>query len=112
MKRAITTILLLAHCAYATAQSPNLPDFGSPADAVLNKSQEAQLGRGVVAQLRNAGAIMEDALVTEYIQTLGARLAGHANDGDQTFDAGGDVGGVAPPPVAIDGQTDRHAEAR
>jgi len=86
MRREITAILILAHCANVTAQSPNLPDFGSPADAVLNKSQEAQIGRGVVAQLRNAGAIMEDPLVTEYINTLGAQLAGHANDGDQSFE--------------------------
>ena len=29
---------------------------------------------------------MEDPQVTEYIQTLGAQLAGHANDGDQSFE--------------------------
>jgi predicted Zn-dependent protease len=52
----------------------------------MNKTQEAQIGRRVVAQLRNAGAIMEDPQVTEYIQTIGAQLAGHANDGDQSFD--------------------------
>jgi predicted Zn-dependent protease len=52
----------------------------------MNKAQEAQIGRRVVAQLRNAGAIMEDPQVTEYIQTLGAQLAGHANDGDQSFE--------------------------
>ena len=85
MKRIIAAILVLAHCVTASAQNPNLPDFGSPADSVLNKSQEEQVGRGVVAQLRSAGAIMEDPLVTEYIQTLGAQLAGHANDGDQSF---------------------------
>ena len=83
MKRTIAATVILAHCAGAAAQDPNLPDFGSPADSVLNKSQEFQVGRGVVAQLRNAGAIMEDPLVTEYIQTLGAQLAGHASDGDQ-----------------------------
>ena len=85
MKRTIAATVILAHCAGAAAQDPNLPDFGSPADSVLNKSQEFQVGRGVVAQLRNAGAIMEDPLVTEYIQTLGAQLAGHASDGDQQF---------------------------
>lgn len=85
MKRSIAAILALAHCVTAAAQNPNLPDFGSPADSVLSRSQEAQIGRGVVAQLRNAGAIMEDPLVTEYIQTLGAQLAWHANDGDQNF---------------------------
>lgn len=79
-------VLLLAVGVSAVAQTPNLPDFGTPADSVLNRSQEAQLGRGVMAQLRSAGAIMDDPIVTEYIQTLGARLAGHANDGDHRFE--------------------------
>ncbi len=79
-------VLSLAVGVNAVAQTPNLPDFGTPADSVLNRSQEAQLGRGVMAQLRSAGAIMDDPIVTEYIQTLGARLAGHANDGDHSFE--------------------------
>jgi len=62
-----------------------LPDFGTPADSIITKSQEAQLGRSVVAQLRSAGAVMDDPLLAEYIQGLGSRLAGHASDGDQDF---------------------------
>jgi len=85
MKQHIATASLLLYCASTLAQTPNLPDFGTPADAVLNKSQEAQIGRGVLAQLRNAGAVLEDPQVTEYVQTLGAKLAGNANDGDQSF---------------------------
>ena len=79
-------VLLWAVATGAAAQAPNLPDFGTPADTVLNKSQEAQLGRRVMTQLRSAGAVMDDPIVTEYIQTLGARLAGHANDGDHRFE--------------------------
>ena len=79
-------VLLLAVGAGAGAQTPNLPDFGTPADSVLNRSQEAQIGRGVMSQLRSAGAVMDDPIVTEYIQTLGARLAGQANDGDHRFE--------------------------
>ena len=85
MKQTIATVSLLLYCASTLAQTANLPDFGTPADSVLNKSQEAQIGRGVLAQLRNAGAVLEDPQVTEYIQTLGAKLAGNANDGDQSF---------------------------
>ena len=84
--RARLATLVFAVCVNAGAQTPNLPDFGTPADSVLNRSQEAQLGRGVMSQLRSAGAIMDDPIVTEYIQTLGARLAGQANDGDHRFE--------------------------
>jgi predicted Zn-dependent protease len=86
MLRPCAVVILSLSCANAVAQGSNLPDFGSPADSVITRSQEAQLGRSVVAQLRNAGAVMEDPLLTEYIQTIGARLAGHANDGQQSFD--------------------------
>jgi len=81
----IIFLLSVLSCGAVAAQDTALPDFGSPADAVLSRTQETQLGRSVMAQLRNAGAVMEDPQLNEYIQTLGARLAGHANDGDQRF---------------------------
>ena len=76
----------LAFEANLYAQTRELPDFGSPADAVLSKSREAQLARGVILQLRNAGAIIDDPQLTEYIGLLGSQLASHANDGDFDFD--------------------------
>jgi predicted Zn-dependent protease len=85
MLRSLVCLVLATACGTAAAQGGNLPDFGSPADSIITKSQEAQLGRSVVAQLRSAGAIMDDPLLTEYIQGVGARLAGHASDGDQDF---------------------------
>jgi beta-barrel assembly-enhancing protease len=83
--RNLAYIVLLSACGLAFAQDSNLPDFGSPADSIITKNQEAQLGRSVVAQLRSAGAVMDDPLLAEYIQGLGSRLAGHASDGDQDF---------------------------
>ncbi len=82
-------IAFLAAClaaSSAAAQQRELPDFGSPADSVLSKSREMQLGRSVMLQLRNAGAIVDDPQVTEYIRLLGAELASHANDGDFRFE--------------------------
>ena len=67
------------------AQSNDLPDFGSPADTILNKSKERQLGSSVMLQLRNSDAIVDDPLLTEYVQILGARLASQANNGDHSF---------------------------
>jgi beta-barrel assembly-enhancing protease len=78
-------LLLLWHGA-ASAQPGDLPDFGTPADSVLSKNREAQLGRTVMLQLRNAGAIVDDPELTEYIQILGSKLASQANDGDFNFE--------------------------
>ena len=70
--------------AYA-APNDELPDFGSPADVALSRNKEDQLGRGVMLQLRNAGVVIEDPQLTEYIGTLGAQLASRANDSDYHF---------------------------
>ncbi|HET7610044.1 MAG TPA: M48 family metalloprotease [Gammaproteobacteria bacterium] len=67
------------------AEAAELPDFGSPADAALSKSREAQIGRGVMLQLRNAGVIVDDPFLEEYVSTIGSRLATHVNDGDFNF---------------------------
>jgi beta-barrel assembly-enhancing protease len=67
------------------AEAAELPDFGSPADAALSKSREAQIGRGVMLQLRNAGVIVDDPFLEEYLRTVGSRLATHVNDGDFNF---------------------------
>jgi len=86
MHRYAVILLSLLSGQALLAQEPNLPDFGSPVDAVINKNQEAQLGRSVVAQLRAAGAILEDPQLKEYIQNLGSRLVGHTSDGTQSFE--------------------------
>ena len=67
------------------AAGDDLPDIGSPSDAVLTGDQEGQLGRMVLRQIRAAGVLVEDPAVVEYIQDLGAQLATHAHDGDHDF---------------------------
>lgn len=64
----------------------NLPDIGSPADAVLSKNEENRLGRAIMQQVRASGELVEDPQVTEYINEIGHRLAAQANvDGDHEF---------------------------
>ena len=78
-------LLVLAGQLLLPASANELPDFGSPADAILNKSREGQLGRSVMLELRNAGVIVDDPLLTEYIQSIGADIASHANNGTHRF---------------------------
>lgn len=83
MKKLVAMLIVLSQLGSAWAN--DLPDFGSPADAVMNKSREGQLGRSVMLQLRNAGAIVDDPHLTEYVQSIGAQIASHANNGDHRF---------------------------
>jgi predicted Zn-dependent protease len=80
-----TWLTLLATIGALPLHSAELPDFGSPADAALSKSREAQIGRSVMLQLRNAGVVVEDPFLTEYVSGVGSQLATHVNDGEFDF---------------------------
>jgi predicted Zn-dependent protease len=85
-----TAVFFAALCLALAAMSPaaeiNLPDMGSPADAVLSKNDEQQLGRAIMRQIRASGELVEDPQINEYINEIGHRIAAQANfDGDHEF---------------------------
>lgn len=83
-----TTAALSLTCFIASgvsAQDIRLPDMGSPADAVLPKSEEQRIGRAIMAQIRASGTVVSDPIVEEYINDIGHKLAAHANDGNHEF---------------------------
>jgi beta-barrel assembly-enhancing protease len=85
---ALTTITTVAAAEEPVTTAPNppdLPDIGSPAAAVLNGTDEYQLGAMVIHQLRDQNAIIEDPEITEYLNALGSRLATQAPDGAPHF---------------------------
>lgn len=86
-KRAlIGSLLLVAVLAGgASADDIKLPDLGSPADAILSKSTEAQIGRSIMRDIRRSGMVVEDPQITEYINEIGHRIAVQTNDGDHDF---------------------------
>ena len=75
--------LVFAHS--LSAQINSLPDFGSPADAIMTISQEERLGRSVFAQILNSGSINENPIVDEYINSLGKNMGVYAQDGEFNF---------------------------
>src|SRR5210317_510548 len=81
----VATLGTLVFVAGAGADDINLPDMGSPADAILNNSDEAQIGRMIMRDIRNSGQVVEDPLVTEYLNDIGSRIAAQSNKGDHDF---------------------------
>ena len=69
----------------AGADEFNLPDMGSPADAILSTNEEAQIGRSIMRDIRNSGMVVEDPLINEYINEVGNKIAAQTNDGDHDF---------------------------
>jgi predicted Zn-dependent protease len=78
-------LLLTVFAVGANADDINLPDMGSPADALLSKSTEAQIGRAIMRDIRRSGMVVEDPQIAEYINEIGHRIAVQSNDGDHEF---------------------------
>lgn len=87
IKRAMVCVTLaaLVFTSGAGADDVQLPDMGSPADAILSKSVESQIGRAIMRNIRRSGALVEDPQVNEYINEIGHRIAAQTNDGEHTF---------------------------
>ena len=83
-----TIALMLASLVFvsgAGADDINLPDMGSPADAVLSTNDESRLGRIIMRDIRRSGQVVEDPLVIEYVNDIGSRIVAQTNDGDHDF---------------------------
>jgi beta-barrel assembly-enhancing protease len=69
----------------APAAGSDLPDLGSPAATYLSQSDEYRLGAMVAKELRDQNALIEDPEISEYINTIGQRLAAQSAMGGQNF---------------------------
>lgn len=69
----------------AAADIEDLPDIGSPSDAILSRKLESQIGRQIYSNLVQSGAVITDPEVQEYIQDTGMRLVSHAGIDGQRF---------------------------
>src|SRR5579871_6723369 len=69
----------------APSYASDLPDLGGPANAMITRFDETQIGRMEMNELRNQNVILEDAEVTDYLQQLGSRLAAQSRAEPQTF---------------------------
>lgn len=79
------TLAMVIIASGAGAADIKLPDIGSPADAVLSKSDEAQLGRAIMNSIRRSGKVVEDPQLTEYVNEIGHKIAAQTNDDEHQF---------------------------
>ena len=87
VNRALLALLLasLVFVSGAGADDINLPDMGSPADAVLSTNDESRLGRMIMRDIRRSGQVVEDPLVIEYVNDIGSRIVSQTNEGNHNF---------------------------
>ncbi len=82
---AIAALTLLVPPAVPAATGDDLPDIGSPANSVLSREKELQIGRSIYRSLVDTDRVMGDPEVHEYLQDVGSKLAAQAQDGDFRF---------------------------
>lgn len=78
-------IALLLTCA-AGAFAEGLPDLGEVAQSALTPLQERRLGESIMREIRADRSFFDDAEATDYINSLGYRLASVSPDARQSFE--------------------------
>ena len=82
----ITAFLLLALTALpARSGTLDLPEMGDSSSTVLSAEDEMRIGKEMLRQLRNNGALIDDPIINEYIQHLGSGIAAGASSTTTRF---------------------------
>ncbi len=68
------------HTSMLLAEELNIPDIGEAAATALTLTDEKLMGEAVVRNIRRAGILVEDPLLTQYINNLGNKLVSVSNN--------------------------------
>ncbi|KEA50175.1 hypothetical protein DT73_25225 [Mangrovibacter sp. MFB070] len=84
LKKSLVASLMLSTLAGQVAPAfasgtDDLPDMGTSAGSTLSIGQEMEMGDYYVRQLRGSAPLINDPLLSQYINKLGMRLVSHAN---------------------------------
>jgi predicted Zn-dependent protease len=82
----LLTVAGVAVARDTTEIAGDLPDIGTPANTVMTKSDEYQIGRMIVRGLRDQKQVVDDPEFSDYLQHLGSRLAAQGRSDDQSFE--------------------------
>ncbi len=85
IKSIVIFAILIGVLGNVCAKDFDLPDFGRSANAGVSELDEHYYGLSVLRQMRNAGVLVEDPQVDEYLRTLGTRLSEASSAPDQNF---------------------------
>ncbi|MBT8130823.1 MAG: M48 family metalloprotease [Gammaproteobacteria bacterium] len=80
----LCVVMALPPVSWAAAND-TLPELGDAGGAAISRDQEYQLGRMIMRQLRDSGALLEDPTTEDYIQSIGSKLASRAHEGQHKF---------------------------
>lgn len=79
-------VTLLLPTSGLPAQKINLPNLGGSSGSTISPREEYRIGRDITRQMRQAGFLVGDPLLTEYMNTIGHRLAAASQGYGQPFE--------------------------
>jgi predicted Zn-dependent protease len=68
-----------------SADEINLPDIGDSGASTLSSAEERRVGEAVMRNIRRAGGLIDDLLLTDYLNNLGYRLVAASNSTHNEF---------------------------
>jgi len=69
----------------AGAQESKVADIGSSAGELVTPARQAEYGGMMLRELRNYGYLLDDPLVDDWLQTMGARLGSNSAQPRQSY---------------------------
>jgi beta-barrel assembly-enhancing protease len=84
--RSIAAAMLLAQVANQSVLAIELPDLGEVARTSLSEAQEDRIGREIMRQIRESSDYLDDAVIAEYLENLGDRLAAASTSPGRHFE--------------------------
>jgi predicted Zn-dependent protease len=76
----LVSLILFSHApAHSEPAADSLPDIGTTAGATLSINQEIEMGDAYVREIRAETPLINDPLLTQYVNKLGQRLVSHAD---------------------------------
>lgn len=85
LRSCLASCLILSASWNLRAEEFNLPDLGSPSDQYLTPADEVKLGRDFMQSIKKQANVMDDPLISDYIQELGNELLKKSNAAGQNF---------------------------
>jgi beta-barrel assembly-enhancing protease len=79
-------LLFAAVLAAGPTAAFDLPEIGDPSGGTVSPDQERKMGETLLRQLRRGAHVLNDPEAEAYLQSMGFRLAGQADNANQAFE--------------------------
>lgn len=81
----LSLMLLMPFSPRIYALDTSLPDLGNSAGSLMTPKRERDLGKAFMRSIRRSQQVMDDALLTDYVQQLGQQLVSASDAGGTAF---------------------------